>query len=113
MYQKNLLWVPLQGWSALLKSKQGYDDEKIRIQNVLYRYTANSVICKVDFVNTSKELVYIPLLFIHIRKEAKILQNIRYFPQKTPLLPGEEKSLYMELKNVPEHFSDIVVRFSP
>lgn len=113
LYQKNLLWVPLQGWSALLKSKQGYDDEKIRIQNVLYRYTANSVICKVDFVNTSKELVYIPLLFIHIRKEAKILQNIRYFPQKTPLLPGEEKSLYMELKNVPEHFSDIVVRFSP
>jgi predicted Zn finger-like uncharacterized protein len=112
LYQKNRLNSPLQGWSALLRVKHESEEEKIHIQHVTYRYTPHSVICKVDCVNTTKELVYIPLLFVEIRKERKVVQTIRYMPPKTPLLPGEEKSLYMELKNMPQQFSDIVVKLT-
>ncbi|PPE03505.1 MJ0042-type zinc finger domain-containing protein [Holospora curviuscula] len=113
LYQKNLVWSSLQSWSDLLKPKEFCQEEKIRIQNIVYRYTENSVICKLDFINITKELRYIPTLFINIQKEGKVLQKIKYFPPKTPLLPGEEKSLYMELKDVPESFSKISVGFLP
>ena len=113
LYQKNLLWSSLQNWSDLLKPKESYPEEKIRIQNIIYRYTENSIICKIDFINVTKELRYIPKLFIHIEKEEKILQKMKYLPPKTPLLPGEEKALYIELTNVPKSFSKISVGFLP
>ncbi|ETZ04904.1 MJ0042-type zinc finger domain-containing protein [Holospora undulata] len=113
LYQKNLLLSSLQGWSGLLKTKESYEEEKIQIQNVVYRYTENSIICKVDFINVTKELRYIPALFIHIQKEGKTLKKMKYVPPKTPLLPGEEKALYIELKQAPTSFSKISVGFFP
>ena len=110
LYQKNMLNPSWQNWSALLRTRQESEEAKIVIQHVTYRYTPHSVVCKVDCVNPSRTLLYIPVLFVEIRKDQKILQTIRYVPPKTPLLPGEDKSLYMELKDMPAQFSDILVK---